>query len=153
MKFFSNLVIALGVLLGSGAVAAEQAALTASTERLSPAGGAVTLTATSVYEGQPAALGWEIELPAGWSLVSVSGANLPGVAPEPGATGTLEFAFIAVPPGGASFSATVRYPPQTAHGTLHSVVVLRANNKATTLRPEPVVFSRAVPPARHRPER
>ena len=122
---------------------AQSASLTADTNALSPTGGTVMLTASAAYDGQPAALGWSIALPADWSLVSVGGSNLPQVVPDTGATGTLEFAYTTAPADHAMFTVAVSYPPNVSNASAIPTVILRANGKLVTLNPQPVPFTRA----------
>ncbi len=119
---------------------AQTASLTADTTALAAGGGSVTLTATVTYDGQPGALGWSIELPADWSLVSVSGANLPGIAPDLGNSGTLEFAYFTIPANRAEFKLAVRYPAGATAAKAIPTVLIRANGKLATLEPAPVEF-------------
>ncbi len=135
---FIRVLLAL-VLFGpvTGALA-QTAALKASASALAPAGGTLTLTATASYTARPQALGWAIVLPADWTLVGISGSNVPEIAPVAGEGGVLEFAFTAVPPVGAEFSVVVRYPPAAPKAEIAATVLVRADGKLTTLRP-PVV--------------
>jgi hypothetical protein len=59
------------------------------------------------------ALGFEDLVPAGWTYVSASGANVPDVRPAAGATDTFGFAYIAVPAFPASFSYVIQVPAST----------------------------------------
>ena len=81
--------LAVTLALGLASVAfAQTASLKADVAALIPSGGSVTLTAAATYDGQPAALGWAIALPSDWTLVSVSGVNVPEISPDVGSTGT-----------------------------------------------------------------
>jgi hypothetical protein len=76
-----------------------------------PGGGTVTAHASLNYTSlQPTALGFLVEVPAGWSLASVSGTTVPGVSPPPGTTGNLEFAYTTMPANEAAFSLVLNYP-------------------------------------------
>ena len=66
-----------------------------------------TVTHTVEYEGKAAALGVKVTLPEGCSFVAVKGENAPAVAPQAGATGTLEFAWIDIPASGFTFAYVV----------------------------------------------
>lgn len=121
---------------------AQTATLTTDNATLAPAGGDVVLTATASYPETPGALGWAIELPADWSLVSVTGVNVPAITPAPGSTGTLEFAYTEVPAHRAEFSVVVRYPAGTSAATAKPTVLVRGNGKLSTLTP-PAVSLRA----------
>ena len=125
-------------LFAAASAFAQNAALTADQTNLAPAGGTVMLTASASYEGELGALGWSIALPADWSLVSISGPNVPAIAPEPGASGTLEFAFTSVPAGRAEFSVLVKYPANAQAATATPKVLLRSGGKLATLSPAPV---------------
>jgi hypothetical protein len=132
---------------------AQNATLTADTNTLSPSGGTVSLTATVSYEGEPGAVGWSIVLPADWSLVGVSGPEVPAVSPDAGATGTLEFAYTALPPQQATFVVTVRYPANAPTTAAVPTVLVRANGKLATLSPKPVQLNGTIdraPSARER---
>jgi hypothetical protein len=131
--------------LAASSALAQNAALTADQTALAPAGGMVMLTATASYEGEPGALGWSIALPADWSLVSISGPNVPAIAPEPGASGTLEFAFTSVPAGRAEFSVVVKYPANTSAATATPKVLVRSGGKLATLTPAPVQLRGSLP--------
>ncbi len=120
----------------------QTAALTADNTTLAPSGGTVALKATVAYEGTPGAVGWEIALPADWTLVSVSGPNVPSIAPEPGSAGTLEFAYTGVPAERAEFTVLVRYPANTATAAATPTVLVRGGGKLTTVSP-PAVQLRA----------
>ena len=69
-SFFRRLV-ATFVLGAATAAFAQTASLKADSTALAAGGGSVALTASVSYDGQPAALGWEIALPTDWTLVSV----------------------------------------------------------------------------------
>lgn len=59
------------------------------------------------------ALGYELQLPPGWSYVSDT--SDAGVKPEPGQTGLLEWVWLAIPGEGTSFSVSV-LAPEAASG-------------------------------------
>jgi hypothetical protein len=120
---------------------ANTATLSADNSTLAPSGGTVAFTATASYEGQPGALGWSITLPAEWSLVSVSGPNVPTIAPAAGTTGTLEFAFTSVPAQRAEFTVLVSYPANAKSTAATSTALIRAGGKLATLKPAPVQLS------------
>lgn len=134
----------LAVLLSaiiSASFAEPVATLSGDKAQLSPQGGTITLTASSTYDANPAALGWEITLPPEWSLVGVAGASVPDIAPSKGSTGTMEFAYVNIPAGKAEFSFEVSYPANSAGVSVESSVVLRGDGKLTTLRPEPLTIT------------
>lgn len=119
---------------------AQTATFTADTTALAPGGGRVALTATVTYEQLPGALGWSIVLPADWSLLSVSGDPVPGIAPEVGSSGTLEFAYFTIPAQRAEFKLVVQYPAGATTAKAVPTVLVRANGKLLTLEPSPVTF-------------
>lgn len=135
----NSLRFALVALVCSAASAvAQTASLTADSTALSPSGGTVALTATVSYDGEPGALGWAIELPADWSFVGVSGPTPPAIVPDAGTTGTLEFAFTAVPAHRAEFTVLVKYPANARSTAATSTVLVRAGGKLNTLTPAPL---------------
>ena len=79
------------VWLATAAAFGQSASITAASATYATGGGAVTFTATISYASQPTALGFTVELPAGWSYAG--GANEPSIKPRSGATGTLEWVF------------------------------------------------------------
>lgn len=133
--------VALLLVSVAGLCAEPAASLSGDKTQLSPQGGTVTLTASSTYDINPAALGWEITLPADWSLVGVAGASVPDIAPSKGSTGTMEFAYVNIPAGKAEFSFEVAYPPNAASVSVESSVLMRGDGKLTTLRPEPLTIT------------
>lgn len=130
----------LSILLAATAFA-QSASLQANGTKLAAAGGTVQLTATVSYDGEPGAIGWSITLPAEWKLAGISGPNVPTVVPEVGSTGTLEFAFSAIPAGRAEFSISVTYPAGAALAKAVPTVLVRKDGKLATLTPAPVEFS------------
>lgn len=81
-------------------------------------------------------------MPTSWSLVKVDGDSVPQVVPEPGTTGTLEFAYSTVPNYMANFKVTVRYPAGTGRVKITSVVIVRIDGRLITLTPAPVDLHR-----------
>ena len=73
-------------------------------------GETVTINTTLTYEGDASGIGWQVQLPAGWSYASTSGANAPPFPPNPGDTGEIAWAYIAPPASPASFSYTLNVP-------------------------------------------
>lgn len=134
--------LALAVLCAVVPAFGQTATLTVDQPTLRAEGGAITFTASVAYEGEPGALGWAITLPEEWSFVSVGGANPPDIAPQPGSSGTLEFAYTRVPPQGATFTVVVRYPADAKTAQATSLVLVRAGGKLTTVKPAPVGLSR-----------
>lgn len=62
------------------------------------------------YSGELTALGVQEIIPDGWSYVSVGGDDAPTVPPAPGATDTLDFAWITAPASPVAFTYTVQVP-------------------------------------------
>jgi hypothetical protein len=135
-----NLLRLAGFLLLSAVASAQTAALSSDTNSLTGAGGTVVLTASASYEGEPGAVGWSIELPADWTLVSVGGPNVPEIKPDDGTTGTLEFAYLAVPAQRAQFTVVVRYPANAKTASARPTVLIRSSGKLNTLTPAAVVL-------------
>lgn len=119
---------------------AQTAALQADSTALAAAGGTVKLTAGVSYDAQPGAIGWTIALPTGWSLVSVGGANVPELAPVPGATGNVEFVYTTVPAKRVEFTVVVQYPAGVVAAKATSTALVRTSGKLATLTPAPVEF-------------
>lgn len=119
---------------------AQTATLTADSTTLAPDGGTVQLVAAVSYEATPGAIGWSIVLPEGWALASVGGGDVPAISAEPGAKGTVEFAYTTPPAGRAEFTLVVRYPAGAAGAKATSSVLVRTAGKLATLTPAPVAF-------------
>jgi hypothetical protein len=111
-----------------------------------PAGGTLTFQAAITYAGlTPSALGYVITLPDGFSLVSIGGTNVPNVAPTPGTTGVLEFAYSTLPANAASFSVVVAYPAGlTGNRTVTAGATYRS--PLQTLPVAPIALARLDPP-------
>jgi hypothetical protein len=78
------------------------------------------------YVGQSlSALGYSLQLPAGWSYVSDT--STAGVKPVAGETGTIEWAWLSVPANSTSFPVTVLAPPSASGNQLFSAVATLAN--------------------------
>lgn len=128
---------------------AQTASLTADHAALAPSGGTIALTATVNYEGEPGAVGWSIALPGEWSLVSVTGPNVPAIIPETGSTGTLEFAYTTVPNARAEFTVLVRYPANAPSAKATPTVLVRAGGKLSTLSPPAVALRGSATSGQH----
>ena len=101
-------------LLGLAAFA-QTLVLTPNTTLLSSAGGNVTFTATLAYTTPPSTLGFNVILPTGWTYLggtSIAGTNPPEpfITPASGRVGSLDWAFVNLPPSGTSFTFTTSYP-------------------------------------------
>ncbi len=73
-------------------------------------GGTVTLSVNILYSVQPTAVGGSISIPAGWTLASTGGPDVPNSVPEPGTTSQLDYAYFSFPAGGAQFDVVLNYP-------------------------------------------
>jgi hypothetical protein len=69
----------------------------------------LTITSTLDFAGTPDALGWEVQLPAGWSFVSESGSGA-DVLPHLGDTVALGWAWYTIPAAPVTFTYTVMVP-------------------------------------------
>ena len=105
--------------LGFGAAAAmaraQSLSVTSAEASCSAQGGTVTIHVVLNYAGKsPTGLGLELLLPPGWSHQSTFGVNQPEVGPQSGETGSLGWAYVAVPTDAARFSVVLSYPPGVA---------------------------------------
>jgi hypothetical protein len=69
----------------------------------------VTITNTFTYPGTIESLGWEVDLPDGWTFVSNAG-SVGDVAPTVGEGGTIAWAWISIPASPITFTYTVEAP-------------------------------------------
>ena len=106
----------------------QTATLTADTTAVS-AGAVVTVTASAYYSVAPAAAGWSVTLPEGWTFVATSGSDAPQVGPDAGATGTLEWAYATVPANSARFVITVKASGKAGPVQLKPKLYLRVDGK------------------------
>ena len=114
-------------------LSAESVVATPAPAELAAAGGELVLNVVIDYGEAPAALGLSLDLPSGWSLVSVGGESKPAIVPEAGTTDTLDFAWLSAPDQSASFSITVQYPAQAGGTTLAGQAMLRRDGKSLNL--------------------
>jgi hypothetical protein len=142
LKFLITLLLAVFTASAAQAASPATAALVPSSSHLLPGGGTVTFTANVAgYPGPTTAIGWTVNLPAGWSYVSGNGE--PDVKPVAGTVGTLEWAYVSIPTD-ASFSFTVAYPAGiTSKQTVTSAVIVRVSGHRQNVTPEDVSFSTA----------
>ena len=120
-------------LSGNGPVASQ----TSSVSVYDPAGGEVEVTCRLVFSGSPSALGWQAEIPAGWSYVAGSGE--PNIKPEAGQTETLEWAWQTVPASPLEFSYTLRVPPgESGEKLVSALAIYREAGQRTDLVPDPI---------------
>lgn len=90
---------------------AQTAVVTPVETRCSANGGTVTFHVVLDYAGKVLrGLGLEVSLPSGWVYQTTFGVDQPEVAPQPGETGDLGWAYVSVPAEGAKFSFVVSYP-------------------------------------------
>ncbi len=99
-------------------------ALTAS-QQVIGAGGEITVITTIEYNEALTALGVRVKLPAGWTFKTVGGSDVPAVAPAEGASGEIDFAWIAAPAGPAMFAYTLAAPQGGTARDLAAEVVYR----------------------------
>lgn len=106
----------------------------------------VTIANTVTFAGNAKALGWQVLIPEGWSLVSVTGSE-GDIKPAPGATQLLEWAWTNEPPGPVSFNYTLK-PPLNATGdhAVAALVSLRLESNPLQLlaKPDPLMVRRTV---------
>jgi hypothetical protein len=109
-------------------------------------GGGTGATANAIIL-TPAALGFTVNLPAGWTVNNVGGANVPSIAPNPGDSGQLGFGYFSFPANHATFTVTLDYPPGlTGDQTITSSAEYRSPTTALpvpdiVLTPAPVIAS------------
>ena len=137
-----NLIFALfgSCILAAGAFA-QTATLTSSGSTYSTGGGTLTFTAALSFTQDPTtvgAIGWTVNLPTGWALVSSTG---PGGQPA-GTTGALDWFYIDIPASPATFTFAVSYPSGlTGSQTVTSAVVFRENGVLHNLTPTALTFT------------
>lgn len=96
-------------------------------------GGVVTVVCTMVYSGKPAALGWQVLLPAGWKFVR-DGGTVGSVRPRVGDSDLLEWAWTEAPSSPVTFSYTVAVPAgQTGEKSIAAVMVFRELSGSVSL--------------------
>ncbi len=142
------------VLLGAGGAFCAGTALAGVTaaSHAAPAyeaGQDLTVTGTIEHSGSVTALGLQVTLPAGWSLVSTGGADEPQVAPPPGRTGTLEFAWFTIPASPVRFTYTLAVPAgETGAREISGTVLSRTTGaeEQTAVSPAPLVTQPASAP-------
>lgn len=135
---------------GLGSAGAQTATLITPTSQLATTGGTVTFTATIGYTTAPTALGFQVELPAGWAYVG--GTGEPSIKPDAGTTGTLEWAYTSgFGASSSSFDFTVNYPADlTGAQTIAASAVFRsplANLAVASVTLAPVAAPPTAPPS------
>ncbi|MBM3843690.1 MAG: immunoglobulin domain-containing protein, partial [Verrucomicrobia bacterium] len=100
------------LLLAAAGLRAQSATMTAGASTYPATAAQVTLDVSINYASvaAPTAIGFTINLPSGWALVSTTGANVPEIRSRVGDVGTLEFAYASLPPGSAAFRVVVSHP-------------------------------------------
>jgi hypothetical protein len=97
------------------------------------AGSTVTITNTLTYTGTVSSLGWQVTLPASWSLASDAG-SAGEIKPAVGTTGSLAWAWSTIPASPVTFTYTVNVPAgETVARTLAATGIVRAGGTVTTL--------------------
>ncbi len=127
---------------------AQTATMTAGTSTYPAIAGQVTLGVSINYASvaAPTALGFTIELPSGWALVSTSGTNVPEIRSRAGDVGALEFAYASAPAGSASFTVVVSHPASmSGQQTIRGSGLYRSPLRNLTV-PDVVLVSEASPP-------
>ncbi len=123
----------------AGTAAAQTDTLTA-THSISPSqyvpGSNVTVTCNIVYTGKLTALGAEVDLPEGWTLVSPGG-SAPPMATQL-ASGNLELFWVTPPASPVNFTYTVKVPNTTSgQQEISSIVLYRRDSGQTDTAMEP----------------
>jgi len=110
------------------------------------AGGIVTLELGTSYIGTaPSQLGWTLVLPPGFSYAG--GESEPEVKPTTGNTGSIDWAYVAIPAGPANFRVRIAYVAGlTGRHTLYGTVSFRAGGLPSAVTPSPVTLSRVDSP-------
>lgn len=108
-------------------------------------GAQMVMTVGIDYVGQSlSALGYSLQLPAGWSYVSDNSSA--GVKPVAGEIGTIEWAWLSVPASSTAFSVTLLAPPSASGDQLFSAVATLANlqgiQSQITAAPNPLTVPR-----------
>jgi hypothetical protein len=137
---FRKISTVCAALLATAASYGQSATLTPLSSNAS-GGAVVTLSAAASYTGRPGAVGWMVTLPEGWSYVGTAGLNPPQVAPQEGATGTLEWAYTTVPPDAGVFIIVLKAGRRTGPAILHGRVLLRADGKQHAVEVAPAIVA------------
>lgn len=123
------------------AVRAQSAELAPVAEKLAANGGEVVLHLSIRYPEAPAALGFRLNLPAGWAFARLEGAFPPDIKSPKGATGAIELAWLAAPAGPVELALHVTYPAGAKGTALKGEALLRVGDAQTGL-PVEVTLSR-----------
>ncbi|MEY4005093.1 MAG: hypothetical protein RLZZ221_1189 [Verrucomicrobiota bacterium] len=150
MLIFRRFALHILFLLAAAAVGvrAQTATLTSSASTYPATAGQVTLSVSINYASvaAPTALGFTIELPSGWALVSTSGTNVPEIRSRAGDVGALEFAYASAPAGSASFTVVVSHPASmSGQQTIRGSGLYRSPLRNLSV-PDVVLVSEASPP-------
>ena len=134
------------ILLGIAALAVAsisygQSAAVVADKTSAAAGSEISLTASATYSGTPAAMGWAVTLPEGWTYVSTAGPDVPAISPQPGATGTIEWAYTDAPAGVAHFRFTVKVAGKAGDSAIKAKLILRSGGKEQSADAPAVVVS------------
>lgn len=121
------------LVLAAPVTQAESVEVVPSPASLQSGGGVLSLDLAIDYKGTPAAMGLALALPDGWSLVSVSGANVPQIVSPPGTTESVECAWTSSPADGAVLQLKVAYPAGAAASDLVGSVQLRQAGRVADL--------------------
>ncbi len=135
--------VAGGLLAGAASAGVTAATHGAADYR---AGQNLTVTQSIEHSGSLTALGLQVFLPPGWSLVSTAGAGEPQVAPPAGRTDTLEFAWFTIPPSPVQFTYTLAVPAgESGEREISATVLSRTtgDEQQTAVTPSPLALQPA----------
>jgi hypothetical protein len=107
MKFVFQLILALAGFTGA---CAQTVTIVPSATTYKATGGEITFAVTIDYPGVAASIGVEVRnVPIGWAMGTVGGANPPQITAKAGDTAPLDFAYTAVPSSPVNFTFSVSY--------------------------------------------
>jgi hypothetical protein len=143
--------LSIMVAFASLSKATETASFESSAAVYSASGGSVSFDVSFDYIGQSlSTMGLLVDLPAGWSYASASGANIPPVVPEAGTTTSAEFAYFSIPANSIGFTITLDYAAGlTGDQAIGGTVIYKISGNSTALNAAlgPVTILAAISPA------
>ena len=140
--------VILPLFLAAVGVRAQTATMTSSASTYPATSGQVTLRVAISYGSvsAPTAIGFTIDLPAGWALVSTSGTNVPEIRSKVGDMGSLEFAYASIPASSAAFTVVISHPAgMSGNQTIRGSGLYRSPLRNLSV-PDVVLVSEASPP-------
>lgn len=140
--------VILPLFLAAVGVRAQTATMTSSASTYPATSGQVTLRVAISYGSvsAPTAIGFTIDLPAGWALVSTSGTNVPEIRSKVGDMGSLEFAYASIPASSAAFTVVISHPAgMSGNQTIRGSGLYRSPLRNLAV-PDVVLVSEASPP-------